>query len=31
MLVCQALEHELLIVTVDSILTKYPAPLLPPS
>jgi PIN domain nuclease of toxin-antitoxin system len=25
MLVCQALEHELLIVTVDSVLSRYPA------
>lgn len=30
MLVCQALEHGLTIVTVDSILSKYPAQLLPP-
>ncbi|HSY51389.1 MAG TPA: type II toxin-antitoxin system VapC family toxin [Thermoanaerobaculia bacterium] len=29
MIVCQALEHGLIIVTVDSILSKYPAPLLP--
>jgi PIN domain nuclease of toxin-antitoxin system len=29
MLVCQAMEHDLLIVTVDSVLSKYPAPLLP--
>jgi PIN domain nuclease of toxin-antitoxin system len=29
MLVCQALEHGLFIVTVDSILSKYPAQLLP--
>lgn len=29
MLVCQAIEHELLIVTVDSILSKYPVQLLP--
>jgi PIN domain nuclease of toxin-antitoxin system len=28
MLVCQALEHELQIVTVDSVLGKYPARLL---
>jgi PIN domain nuclease of toxin-antitoxin system len=28
MLVCQALEHDLLIVTVDSILQKYPSKLL---
>ena len=27
-LVCQALEHELLIVTVDPIFSKYPAKLL---
>jgi len=27
MLVCQALEHDLEIVSVDSILSKYPAPL----
>ncbi len=30
MLVCQALEHRLLIVTVDSILSRYPAQFLPP-
>jgi PIN domain nuclease of toxin-antitoxin system len=30
-LVCQALEHELLIVTVDSIFSKYPAKLLMPA
>jgi PIN domain nuclease of toxin-antitoxin system len=29
MLVCQALEHELLIVTVDSVLSRYPAQFLP--
>jgi PIN domain nuclease of toxin-antitoxin system len=29
MLVCQALEHELTIVTVDSVLSKYPAAVLP--
>jgi PIN domain nuclease of toxin-antitoxin system len=29
MLVCQALEHKLLIVTVDSMLSQYPAQLLP--
>ena len=29
MLVCQALEHGLSIVTVDSMLSKYPAQLLP--
>jgi PIN domain nuclease of toxin-antitoxin system len=29
MLVCQALEHELLIVTVDSVLSQYPVQLLP--
>lgn len=28
-LVCQALEHDLLIVTVDSMLSRYPAQLLP--
>jgi PIN domain nuclease of toxin-antitoxin system len=28
MLVCQALEHDLVIVTVDSVLSKYPAKLL---
>jgi PIN domain nuclease of toxin-antitoxin system len=28
MLVCQALEHDLLIVTVDPILAQYPAKLL---
>jgi len=27
-MVCQALEHELLIVTVDPIFSKYPAKLL---
>jgi PIN domain nuclease of toxin-antitoxin system len=27
MLVCQALEHDLLVVTVDSILDQYPAKL----
>lgn len=30
-LVCQALEHGLSIVTVDSILSKYPAQLMPPA
>jgi PIN domain nuclease of toxin-antitoxin system len=29
MLVCQAIEHELLIVTVDSVLGRYPAQFLP--
>ncbi len=29
MLVSQALEHDLTIVTVDAILSKYPVPLLP--
>src|SRR5882672_8626728 len=29
MLVCQALQHDLTIVTVDAILSKYPVPLLP--
>jgi PIN domain nuclease of toxin-antitoxin system len=28
MLVCQALEHDLTVVTVDSVLEKYPAKLL---
>lgn len=28
MLVCQALQHDLLVVTVDSVLEKYPAKLL---
>jgi PIN domain nuclease of toxin-antitoxin system len=27
-LVCQALEHDLTVVTVDSVLEKYPAKLL---
>jgi len=30
-LVCQALEHDLQIVTVDPVLAKYPAKLLPPA
>jgi PIN domain nuclease of toxin-antitoxin system len=30
-LVCQAIEHALQIVTVDPILSKYPAEILPPS
>jgi Uncharacterized protein conserved in bacteria len=29
MLVCQALQHELLTVTVDSVLSRYPAQSLP--
>jgi len=29
MLICQAIEHELMIVTVDSVLSRYPAQLLP--
>jgi len=28
MLICQALQHDLLVVTVDSVLEKYPAQLL---
>jgi PIN domain nuclease of toxin-antitoxin system len=31
MLVCQALEHDLMIVTVDTVLSKYPAKLLLPA
>jgi PIN domain nuclease of toxin-antitoxin system len=30
-LVCQALEHELQIVTADPVLSKYPATILPPA
>jgi PIN domain nuclease of toxin-antitoxin system len=29
MLVCQAIEHELIIITADSVLSRYPAQLLP--
>ena len=28
MLVCQALQHELVIVTMDPVMSKYPAELL---
>jgi len=30
-LICQAIEHDLLVVTVDPFIEKYPVKLLPPA